>query len=74
MKKRSVWDLPDPKMAAFHGDVARRFGEVAAASLECVLLDGARRFMGIPQEQAELIHVLARVHGVDLPFESSLAA
>lgn len=51
---------------ALHRDVSIQLGQVAATSLECVLLDGAKRFHGLSDLETSLIRDLAKIHSVEL--------
>lgn len=61
-----AWELPGPQYA-LHMDVLKRLGAIAAVSLECVLLDNAKRFMGISPGEEAFIRQLADVRKVRLP-------
>ena len=52
---------------ALHGEVSIRVGHLAAVSLECVLLDGAKRFIGITPNDEEFIRRIATIREVPLP-------
>gem|GEM_PF-7107017 len=62
----AAWELPAPAYA-LHRDVSARLGPIAAVSLECVLLDGAKRFMALSTGEIAFIRDLANVHRVTLP-------
>ncbi len=65
-RSKWVWELP-MKEYALAQDVRRLMGPVAAASLECVLLDGLQRFVGISEGEISLIRQLAKFRKVELP-------
>ena len=66
MRVKQPWELPAPQYALIQ-DVRKMLGEITAASLSCVLLDGALRFMAISSGEEAYIRQLAGYHGVSLP-------
>jgi hypothetical protein len=60
-----VWELPIEEYVLAQ-DVRRLMGPIAAASLECVLLDGLQRFVGISEGEISLIRQLAKFRKVEL--------
>ena len=63
---KQPWELPSAQYA-LHQDVQKRLGEIAAASLACVLLDSVTRFTGISPGEEDFIRLLADLHKVRLP-------
>ena len=64
--RKTMYDLPLNEYSLVM-DVRVSMGRVASASLECVLCDGAKRFLGIAPIEVELIKTMARARNVVLP-------
>ena len=63
---KQPWELPSNQYALYQ-DVRKRLGEIAAASLACVLADDVGRFIGISPCEVAFIRQLANIREVELP-------